>query len=175
MAVMIRKLAAFLFFAAFITLTGEASAVNTIRRPGLHPNYVFEAEPHLVVGYDVPGGRGSGGFDHGFGPGFRGTIELVDNGFVKTINNTVGIGFGVDWLSPFDHNVFWVPVVMQWNFWLSDKWSVFGEPGGGIYFGKASGVRPAFYAGGRFHFSDSVALTLRVGYPNVAVGVSFLL
>jgi len=174
MADMMRRLIRLSSAAALLTLAAEASAVNTIRQPGLHPNYVFEAEPHLVVGFDVPH-RGRGGFDAGFGPGFRGTIELVDNGFVKTINNTVGIGFGVDWLSPFDRNVFWVPVVMQWNFWLSDKWSVFGEPGGGLYFGKASGVRPAFYGGGRYHFSDSVALTLRAGYPNVAVGVSFLL
>lgn len=172
---MIRRLVPLLLPAVVFTFSAEAAAVNTIKRPGLHPNYVFEAEPHLVVGFDVPGPKGKGGFNSGFGPGFRGTIELVDNGFIKTINNTVGIGFGVDWLSPFDHNIFWVPLVMQWNFWLSDKWSVFGEPGGGIYFGKASGVRPAFYAGGRFHFSDSVALTLRAGYPNVAVGVSFLL
>ena len=91
----------------------------------------------------------------------RRTLELVDNGFVSSINNTVGIGFGLDWLSPGDRNVFWVPVVMQWNFWLSDEWSVFGEPGGGLYFGKASGFSPAFYAGGRYHFNDAIALTMR--------------
>lgn len=172
---MIRKVLGFLALAATFSVTSQALAVNTIKQPGLHPNYVFEAEPHLVVGFDVPGPKGQGGFNSGFGPGFRGTVEIVDNGFVKTINNTVGIGFGVDWLSPGKNNVFWVPVVMQWNFWLSDDWSVFGEPGAGLYFGKASGARPAFYAGGRYHFSDSVALTLRAGYPNVAVGVSFLM
>ncbi len=166
---------------AFVTATLAllpalpAWATNTIKQPGLHPDYVFEAEPHLVVGFDLPGGKGKGKLGSAFGPGFRGTVEIVDNGFVKTINNTVGIGFGLDWLSPGGDNVFWVPVVMQWNFFLSDKWSVFGEPGGGLYFGKASGARPAFYAGGRFHFTDRVTLTLRAGYPNVAVGVSFLL
>lgn len=169
------RFTAFVAATALLTVAAEAGAVNTIKQPGLHPNYVFEAEPHLVVGFDVPGGKGKDGLSSGFGPGFRGTIELVDNGFVKTINNTVGIGFGADWLSPGDKNVFWVPVVMQWNFWLTDKWSVFGEPGGGLYFGKASGARPAFYAGGRYHFSDSVSLTLRAGYPNVAVGVSFFM
>ncbi len=169
------KLSLALVTTAFGTLVAlPAGAVNIIKRPGLHPDYVFEAEPHLVVGFDLPGG-GKDKLGTAFGPGFRGTIELVDNGFVKTINNTVGIGFGLDWLSPTDKNVFWVPVVMQWNFFLTEKWSVFGEPGGGLYFGKASGARPAFYAGGRFHFSDDVTLTLRAGYPNVAVGVSFLL
>ena len=29
--------------------------------------------------------------------------------------------------------------------------------------------------GGRFHFTENVALTLRAGYPDVAVGISFLL
>jgi hypothetical protein len=29
--------------------------------------------------------------------------------------------------------------------------------------------------GGRFHFNDNVALTLRVGYPAISVGVSFFL
>jgi hypothetical protein len=31
------------------------------------------------------------------------------------------------------------------------------------------------YAGGRYHFSDSVALTLRIGYPTLSVGVSFFM
>jgi hypothetical protein len=68
---------------------------------------------------------------------------------------------------------------MQWNFWLTNHWSVFGEPGGNLRFdyeGKSSfHAEPAFYAGGRYAFSDSVALTLRVGYPIASVGVSFLL
>jgi hypothetical protein len=31
------------------------------------------------------------------------------------------------------------------------------------------------YAGGRLHFTEAIALTLRVGYPDIAVGISFLL
>jgi hypothetical protein len=31
-----------------------------------------------------------------------------------------------------------------------------------------------FYAGGRWHFADYAALTLRVGYPTFSAGVSFL-
>jgi hypothetical protein len=171
---MMRKLAACLFAASAALFAARAHAVNTIKQPGLHPAYTFEAEPHLLLGFDLPG-KGPDKHGSGFGPGFRGTIELVDNGFVSSINNTVGIGFGLDWLSPGDRNVFWVPVVMQWNFWLSDKWSVFGEPGGGFYFGKASGISPAFYAGGRYHFNDAIALTMRLGYPNFAIGASFFL
>lgn len=162
------------FTAASVTLLGtlSASAQSTIKQPGRHPDYTFEAEPHLILGFDPPGrAKGSG-----FGPGFRGTIELVDNGFVKSINNTVGIGFGADFLTFGKRTgAVWVPVVMQWNFWLTRSWSVFGEPGGGFWLGNAKGARPAFYAGGRYHFSDTLALTLRAGYPSISVGVSFVL
>jgi hypothetical protein len=135
---------------------------STIKRPGAHSYYVFEAEPHaLVAPFD----------EFRPGVGFRGTFELVDNGFISSINNTVGIGFGADWTEKH----FRVPVVMQWNFWLSRNWSVFGEPGGVIDLGDKTRVHPAFYAGGRFHFTDRITLTMRVGHPTASVGVSFLL
>jgi hypothetical protein len=136
--------------------------VSTIKLPGAHPDYFFEAEPHaLVAPFD----------DFRPGVGFRGTFVIVDNGFISRINNSVGIGVGADWTE--DH--FRVPVVMQWNFWLSRNWSVFGEPGGLIDFGKKTRPHPAIYAGGRFHFTDRITLTMRVGHPTARVGVSFLL
>jgi len=135
---------------------------STIKQPGAHPDYVFEAEPHALI---AP-------FDElRPGVGFRGTIELVDNGFISSINDTVGIGFGADWAK----GHFRVPVVMQWNFWLSRNWSVFGEPGGLVDFGDKTKVHPAVYAGGRFHFTDRITLTMRIGHPTASVGVSFLL
>lgn len=139
-----------------------------IKFPGLHPRYVFEAEPHaLVAPFDdfVPG------------VGFRGTVSILHNGFVKTINNSIGITFGLDYA---DKGV-WIPVAMQWNFWLSRNWSVFGEPGAAIRVGEGGHVHHenldwlAFWAGGRYHFTDRVTLTLRVGTPTLSVGVSFLL
>jgi len=172
-----------------------------IKRPGAHPHYAFELEPRVLLGFIDPPGAAHG---DGFGVGFRGTVELVDNGFIPSINNTVGIGFGVDIVrygrgrlrctrrDPVDVCVafdddfsvtnVWLPVVMQWNFWLSRNWSVFGEPGLGLRLELAEEaddeivVDPfLFSAGGRFHFSDSATLTLRVGYPTFSVGVSFLL
>jgi hypothetical protein len=149
--------------AALCCWAGVAGAdTSTIKLPGQHPDYIFEAEPHAIV---AP-------FDK-FAPGvgFRGSIEIVDNGFIRTINNTVAIGVGADWSQ--DH--FRVPLVMQWNFWLSRNWSVFGEPGGLIDIGKKVKPHPAFYAGGRFHFTDTITLTMRIGHPTASVGVSFLL
>jgi hypothetical protein len=165
-----------------------------IKRPGARPKYIFEAEPHLLLGFiDPPGGNVDS--DFGFGPGFRGTVEIVRNGFVGTINNSVGIGFGLDWLlypgahgcgerrfeincEDEDVSYFWIPVVLQWNFWISRQWSVFGEPGfafGVIDPGDDRFQPFVFYAGGRWHFTDRAALTLRAGYPSFSVGVSFLL
>lgn len=178
---------------AVFTLAAPAAAdTSVIKRPGAHPDYVFEAEPHLALGFF--GGPGHGG-DDGFGPGFRGTIELVDNGFIKTINNTVGIGFGMDWVfyddhchggprrarDCHDHDRIIFPVVMQWNFWLSQNWSVFGEPGFAFHHVDDHGdddfdIDPfVFYAGGRFHFNDKISLTMRVGWPTFSVGASFFL
>ena len=75
--------------------SSPAFAQSTIRNPGAHPNYVVELEPHALVGpMDPPGNtRGTG-----LGAGLRVTIPIVQNGFIQTINNSVGISFGLDWL-----------------------------------------------------------------------------
>lgn len=185
--------AAALTSCALLCIATQASAQSTIKRPGAHPHYVFEAEPHLAF---RDRGHGSG-----FGPGFRGTIVVADDGFISKINDSVGVGFGLDWLVFGDRHCHGnlnnnnpnddychheghiaLPVVMQWNFWLHRKWSVFGEPGFALILHDEHenddlDFDPfVFYAGGRFHFSDSVTLTMRIGFPaTLSVGVSFLL
>ena len=150
--------------------SGQARADEmVIKFPGLHPRYVFEAEPHALVEL-------SDNFLPGLG--FRGTVVLLHNGFVPSINNSISITFGADWV---DKGV-WVPVAMQWNFWLSRNWSVFGEPG--LAFRLGNGLEGphddhlgwlGLWVGGRYHFTDRIALTLRAGRPTLSVGVSFLL
>ncbi len=174
------------------TGAAPAAAAGVIKQPNAHPDYTFEAEPHLLLGWLDPPGAASG---HGYGLGFRGTFELVDPGFIKSINNTVGIGFGLDWVDYHwedcergpnrawvcdddDADYLWVPIVMQWNFFLHDQWSVFGEPGGAIRLrgpGKDKIDPLVFYVGGRWHFADNASLTMRLGYPAFSVGVSFFL
>lgn len=158
---------------AIDSMAGSASADESIiKHPGDHPDYFFEAEPHAIfTPIEPPGGHMKGG---AFGAGFRGTFKLVDNGFISSINNSIGLGVGGDFFFG-NKAVIWVPIVMQWNFWISRNWSVFGEPGGGIFFGDKTAPRPAFYGGARFHFVDRVTLTLRAGYPNFSAGISFLL
>jgi hypothetical protein len=187
--------------AAVIALCGmprSAEAQNLIKIPGDHPAYKVELEPHLAFGWARHYG------DEGIGVGLSGSVVIVDNGFVPTINNSVAITFGLDWLR-YDAcywygpryyygcgaSFFLIPVAMQWNFWFSPKFSAFGEPGLYIYHGvwddycppglpcvdapSRTGFRPAFWAGGRYHFNDTIALALRLGYPTLTFGVSFLL
>jgi hypothetical protein len=188
-----------------------ARADDTIKRPGDHPKYAVEIEPHGVLGW------AANWFGTGFGLGGRVSINLTHDGFVKSINNSVAIGFGIDWVHYSASNCYYdprypgycygygyygnadflqFPIVMQWNFYVAQRWSVFGEPGlyiyHGIYsagpcngpglppcgyfgyYGNDTGVGPAFWAGGRFYFSDSVSLTMRLGYPDlITIGVSF--
>ena len=145
---------------------------STIKRPGDHPHYSFEAEPHALLGFAGPFKEKG----H-FGAGFRGTIVIVQNGFIQSINNSVGITFGADLF--FDKETLFIPVAMQWNFWLGRHWSVFGEPGVGLalkkFEAKEDVVHPILMAGGRYHFNERVSLTLRIGYPAVSLGVSFFL
>ncbi len=185
------------------TAGGLANAQSIIKNPGDHPPYKVELEPHLDLGW-AHLYRGNG-----LGVGARVGIVIVDNGFIKSINNSVAISFGLDWLRYSDcyyydrrgrldygcgASYFVFPVTMQWNFWLSPKWSVFGEPGLYVYHGvyddycrdrfgnsipgcgypTRTGVEPALFVGGRFHFNDTVALTMRIGYPLASIGVSFL-
>ncbi len=133
------------------THASAAAADDTIKHPGDHPKYAVEIEPHALWGwthYDYAP-------NDGFGLGARFSIPIVDNGFVSTINNSVAIGFGLDWLhysggcynyyyggryggpcyNVGDANFVFFPVVMQWNFFVAHNWSVFGEPGLVIYHG----------------------------------------
>ena len=178
-----------------------------IKRPGDHPTYSVELEPHLALAFLIPTAGSSG-----IGIGGRATIPVVKNGFISSINNSVGIGFGIDWINyngcyrgrwanpaycP-NFQAFFIPIVMQWNFFLSTHWSVFGEPGFAITHNSygacvdfyvdnqgnrvSCGATPGrvgidpfvLFVGGRYHFSETVALTMRIGWPYFSIGVSFM-
>lgn len=193
-----------------LTVSAVASAQNRseIKQPGNHENYGWELEPHLVVQWNDYAPC----TNTGFGPGVRATIPFLDNGPIPSINNNMGIGFGLDWAhssigncpqyrnnnvfygNNFSADVWSVPVVAQWNFFLLHHLSVFGEAGitfehyrydTGYYNGCNNGfctgsynstdVNPTFAAGGRFLVSDRFGFLVRLGFPYFSAGVSILL
>lgn len=158
--------------AALVAPRAAQADESIIKNPGDHPDYRFEAEPHGLLGFGGPFERGRGEL----GAGFRGTVVLVQNGFVPSINNSVGITFGGDVF--FGRGTLFIPVGMQWNFWLTNHWSVFGEPGIGFAANQSpnrDAVHPVMMVGGRYHFNDRVSLTMRIGYPAFSIGASFFL
>jgi hypothetical protein len=185
--------------ALLVSIAGPAQAQSTIRVPGKRPADSFELEPHLLfTPFEAPDASSG----EGFGLGVRATIEIAPEGFIPKLNDSVGIGVGFDWIhyngssgraycrhfeytaqgvpvcvetSAHSSGYIFIPVVMQWNFWLHRQWSAFGEPGIAVSHGPGDfGLVPVFNAGGRFHFNERAALTARLGYPSFSLGVSFL-
>lgn len=210
-AIAISKVAFFALVLCLIGLPGVAHAQAIIRQPGNHPDYTLEIEPHLVFQWTQRDGSGDG-----IGPGVRVNVPFFHNGPIQKINNNMGMTFGLDitfsdggpnwcygrynrdlWINGEDCSVtqFWLPVAMQWNFFLTKVISVFGEPGFAIahrrwdlevlcdgnpdarcgYDYNDTDLEFVLWAGGRFMFSDTIGATVRIGYPMITAGVNFLL
>jgi opacity protein-like surface antigen len=204
------KIALLLLSVCLFGAPRAAQAQSIIRQPGNHANYSFEVEPHLAFQWTDRIGT-----DDGIGPGVRFNIPFMHNGPISRINNSMGITFGLDitfsdgglgycyrgydprLVDNDDCNVteFWLPVAMQWNFYLTPVISVFGEPGFAIahrrwsyqWFCQGNGgelcdrdfddtdLEFVLWGGARFMFSDRIGATVRVGYPMVTAGINFLL
>ena len=114
--------------------------------------------------------------NEGVGLGLRASIPLFHNGPITTINNSMAITFGVDWLHfGYDHhlacrdlpgprcedydfsaNAFWFPVAVQWNFFVHRRISVFGELGLAVVHERANWACPCPEApDGWCDYSDS--------------------
>jgi hypothetical protein len=175
--------------ASALLSTQEASAQLIIRNPSDHPDYRVELEPHGTL---VPFGDAYGygyrpnhfyrGYAFTAGVGFRATIEIVDP-VIPKLNNTIGITFGLDLTNCAycyygEEFSFWFPIGAQWNFFLTKKWSVFGEVGFAPHSDGAFRdvfFEPMIEVGGRYHFREKISLLVRVGVPFVNVGVGFML
>jgi hypothetical protein len=179
-----RALAALVLPVVFLASRPAAAGEESIvKQPDQHPDYVAELEVHGLVAYSAgPLLIGRYGL-LGFGPGFRATFRLLKDGFLPNVNDTVGVGVGADLVFDIDNDVRLVtPVVLQWGFWLTKHWSVFGEPGVAVEFPMSTPrgpepiyLTPTLAIGGRYNFNDHVTLVLRLGYPISSFGVSFFL
>jgi hypothetical protein len=201
----LRTLVLFACVSALWLAAAPAGGKSIIKRPGEHPHYSVEAEPHFLLGWAEPPGIHIPG-DFGYGVGARFSIPVAD-GLIHNINDSAAIGFGGDWVhytggryagrctdwvsgpagtsvcvdttsDGGEANMLQFPVVFQWNFWLTDVISVFGEPGIAFAYTSDEGLDFSpfvIWGGARFQLADSVAVTLRVGMPTLSAGVSFLL
>ncbi len=182
---------------------GEPWVIHDARTP---IGYDYELEPHLVLGTNPPGpGVGSGvgiGVRGSVVVDPAGFIRDVNDSLAVGVGLDVGHYTGSwsiegyrDQCLRFEpgpagtsictqvssnggtYNYVYVPVVMQWNFWLTQKWSAFSEPGVNLYYLGNHGLSlsPALCLGGRFRLTDRITLTARIGYPTVSFGVSFMM
>lgn len=133
----------------------------------------------------------------GAATGIRFGIPILNNGFVDSINNAVYINFGFDtyflrWRCHagdcnrgYDYNWgFGFPVTLHWEFYFHENWSAFAEIGGQFFIHPAwwnngnfdwrePGLWFVWTVGGSWHATDWFLLTLRVGSPYVAFGITF--
>jgi hypothetical protein len=182
---------------AAMTLSAVTMADVVMRVEGPSPPreyvsaYALELEPHFSFGPDNVYGTA------GIGAGMRLGIPLFV-GNLGAMPDNLAISFGGDILH-YDNcyfgvecgaNYLMVPVAAQWNIFVLRHLSVFAEGGAFLYKGWFNGcgpgdgpgcsapadfgVLPTLALGGRVHFGDHAALTVRVGYPTTTIGLSFL-
>lgn len=178
-----------ILFAATLAVTSLAGSVDTAHAQGVDINRPFTG--HRPFQLDLHGGFTWWGW--GAATGVRFGIPIVDNGFISSINNAIYINFGVDfyWIRwrpngrDWDYNYgFGFPVTLHWEFYFNDNWSAFIELGGQFFIhprwinGEKFDAYDAGHwfvaqAGVSFHVNDWFLLTLRVGTPYVAFGLTF--
>jgi len=139
-----------------------------------------------------------------FGVGMRIDIPIVEDGFIDGVEDEFALspGFDAYFLSwsrrchqhggdrhchgdTYDGFAFWTGLLGQWNFYLSEDWSVFPELGfvvgffdeyyhDGFQDTARFFVRPSGSVGARWHFTDRNALLFRVNWPAGAqFGITF--
>ena len=93
-----------------------------------------------------------------------------------------------------DGSDLWLPVTFQWNFFFTKVVSAFFEPGLAVTYWRRSWIEDCgdgnfcertasdldlaefvVFLGGRFLFTERAGMTVRIGWPYVSVGGTFLL
>jgi hypothetical protein len=118
----------------------------------------------------------------------RADIPLLKNGILNGVNDELAISPGIElffvnfWHDRYNGGPYLMPLVLlQWNFYLDEHWSVFPEVGVAMYIGDEDLPRGGpFYAGVatglgvRYHFNQRNALLVRAGWPaGLQVGLTF--
>jgi hypothetical protein len=132
-----------------------------------------------------------------FGLGMRVEIPIVPQGFLHAkVRDELALSFGGDvffapfgygWYDPYD--AYAIPIaVVEWNFYLNDRWCVFPEAGLAFHLGFYSDhwddshwhgpgwayAQPDLGVGARYHFNPRNSLVFRASTPGgLQVGFTF--
>ena len=143
-----------------------------------------QAEPPPDLRLDV---HGDFGWYHSFGAGVRFDIPIVRDGFTRSssVKDDLSISPGVELFSAYGpySGMGVIPMVMvQWNLYFAHKFSFFLEagiamllaPSGWSHHYYDNVIAPVGQLGFRWHFSDAMALLIRVGWPaGTQIGIAF--
>ena len=131
------------------------------------------------------------GWYQAFGLGFRVDIPIVDS-IIDEVDDELALSPGAElFFWDFDRTFvsLWPVIALQWNFYLSEKWSVFPELGLSLFIGddryyaygrgpRGRGVGahiwPFLGVGGRYHWNDRNSLIMRINWPaGLQIGITF--
>lgn len=190
---------------ALFCLIGPGTAQAQIKQPGAHPHYALELDPHLTIQHADGPFYGDEGIGFGLRASIpllhNGPIPQINNnigisfgGDLAFFDNDRCHNHGNDFLGDDCGGTdLWLPVTFQWNFFFTRVVSAFFEPGLAVSYWQydwvgvcggdpcdqhASDLDLAEFVvffGGRFLFSDRAGMTVRIGWPYVSVGGTFLL
>ena len=157
-----------------------------------HPNYLVELEGHITLAYLEAFGFGAGG-------GARLSVPFIRKWPVRGGDNALAVSVGLDIVhfnylpggAPDGETIpviaFYVPAAIQWNFWLGSLASVFIEPTLNFRYATFPENCPTQYAcspttaflpmiaiGARFRVVDDLAVTVRLSWPLMSLGASWL-
>jgi hypothetical protein len=134
-----------------------------------------------------------------FGLGFRVDIPIVPAGLIDGTDDELALSPGLDiffwdygdcytyrgdrYCDGYGDGIgFWIPIPVQWNFYLNEDWSIFPELGLGLiwddyYAGRRGGrmrLRPMISFGARYHFAARNAFLMRLSWPmGLQLGITF--
>jgi hypothetical protein len=136
-----------------------------------HDSLRFDA--HFMVGYYAE-----------VGLGVRLDIPVVSKGLIDGPDDDLSITLGAEvmyiYWSGFEGIGVYPILGLQWNFYISESWSIFPEFGVTLLFSSnrdqwtESFIWPHAMLGLRWHFSERNSLFVRAGWPHgVQLGVTF--
>jgi hypothetical protein len=189
--------------ATWLGLTSVAEAQSTIRQPGQHTRYSFELEPHLAIDWLDAHWAGEGigpGVHFAIPIMHQGPISTINNNMAIKFGADLTFGNGCyyydrRWIDNYYRDCsstsLMMPIALQWNFYVTDlivpfaeigmairsTWYSYAGPcGNGVCSYDSHDIYPLFYlvGGAKFMFGRNIGLTVRMGYPHITVGASFL-